>query len=347
MQAREFKINNFDLLRLLAATEVIFDHYYQHLNIPISHTATKILYLFPGVPVFFVISGYLISASYERNSNLKNYIRNRALRIYPGLWACIILTLIVFTITGVNFINKQTLAWLPAQLLGFIYTPNFLANYGYGSYNGSLWTIPIELQFYMMLPICFLLAPKRKINTWFIALLVVFLVLTLANNLMFAYNPLHEGDKITKLLRYSFVPHFYLFLTGVIFQRLRIYSSKFIYGKALYWIVLYVAFSMFFFDRIAPAYFTVIQYLFLAFTLLSMAYTLPTFADKLLRKNDISYGMYIYHGMIITVVVELKLVPNFNLFYLIGGTIVMATLSWLFIEKPFIKRKQRTIHAVE
>ncbi|OOQ61300.1 acyltransferase family protein [Mucilaginibacter pedocola] len=337
---KEFKINNFDLLRLLAATEVIFDHFYQHLQIPISHTATKILYLFPGVPVFFVISGYLISASYERNSNLKNYIRNRALRIYPGLWACIILTLIVFTITGVNFINKQTLAWLPTQLLGFIYTPGFLADYGFGSYNGSLWTIPIELQFYIMLPICFLLAPKGKLNGWFMALFVIFVGLALV------YNLSHFNEKITKLLRYTFIPHFYLFLTGVIFQRRRIYSSKFIYGKALYWIVPYVAFSMFFFDRIDAAYFTVIQYLFLAFTLLSMAYTLPTFADKLLKKNDISYGMYIYHGMIITVVVELKLVPYFNLMYLIGGTVVMATLSWLFIEKPFIKRKQKTIHAV-
>ena len=60
MELKEFKVNNFDLLRLLAATEVIFDHYYQHLKLPISHTALKILYLFPGVPVFFVISGYLI-----------------------------------------------------------------------------------------------------------------------------------------------------------------------------------------------------------------------------------------------------------------------------------------------
>jgi peptidoglycan/LPS O-acetylase OafA/YrhL len=347
MEIKEFKVNNFDLLRLLAATEVIFDHYYQHLKLPISHTALKVLYLFPGVPVFFVISGYLISASYERNNSLKNYIRNRALRIYPGLWGCIILTVIVFTITGVNFFNKETLTWLPAQLLGAIYTPGFLSNYGYGSYNGSLWTIPVELQFYIMLPLCFLLSPKKKINTWFIILFIIFVGLTLVYNKTLYYNPLHEKEKVTKLIYHSFIPHFYLFLLGVIFQRLRIYSSKFIYGKALYWIVPYVAFSMFFFDRIDAAYFTVMQYIFLAFTLLSMAYTLPTLANKLLRKNDISYGIYIYHGMIITVVVQLQLVPYFNLVYLIAGTIIMATLSWLFIEKPFIKRKERTIHAVE
>lgn len=338
---REFKINNFDLLRLLAAIEVIFDHYYQHLKLPLSHTALKIIYLFPGVPIFFIISGYLISASYERNNSLKNYARNRALRIFPGLWSCILITVVIFTITGVNFFNKEAFAWLPSQLVGLIYTPHFLANYGYGSYNGSLWTIPIELQFYIVLPLCFLLAPKKWINSWFIGLFVVFV------GLYFADNLIPFSEKISKLLRYSFLPHFYLFLVGVIFQRLRIYQSRFIYGKALYWIVPYVAFTLFFFDRIEAVYFTLMQFLFLAFTLLSMAYTLPDIANKLLRRNDISYGVYMYHGMIITVAVELKLVSYLSIPVLIFGSVVMAVVSWFLVEKPLIKRKERTIHAVQ
>lgn len=339
-EQREFKINNFDLLRLLAAVEVVFDHYFQHLKIPISHFWLKILYLFPGVPVFFVISGYLISASYERNSGLRNYIRNRALRIYPGLWGCLLLTLIIFTITGVTFFNKETLLWLPTQMVGLIYTPGFLSGYGFGSYNGSLWTIPIELQFYIMLPICFLLAPKKYLNGWFIALFIIFVALNLADQLY------PFGEKTAKLLRYSFVPHFYLFLTGVIFQRLRIYRYNFIYGKAAYWIVGYVAYSLFFFDRLDAVYFTVSQYLLLAFCLLSMAYTIPNTADRLLQKNDISYGVYIYHGLLLTVVVEMKWVPYINLPIILVASAALATLSWVLIEKPFIKRKQRTIHTV-
>ena len=341
MEQKEFKVNNFDLLRLMAATEVIFDHYYEHLKLPLSHTALKVIYLFPGVPVFFVLSGYLISASYERNNSIGNYFRNRALRIYPGLWGCIILTLIVFTVTGVNFFNKQTIAWLLTQLIGFIYTPGFLADYGFGSYNGSLWTIPVELQFYIALPVCFLLAPKGKVTAWFVALFIVFL------GLNYAYQFAPQENKITGLVRHTFIPHFYLFLTGVVFQRLKLYKSRFIYGKALYWVVPYVAFSMFFFDRIDAIYFTVMQYLFLAPMLISMAYTLPTLADKLLRKNDISYGIYIYHGLILTVIVEMNWVPHINLFMVIATTVILATLSWIFLEKPFIRRKARTIHAVE
>lgn len=41
--------------------------------------------LFPGVPIFFFISGFLISKSFEENSVLKEYALNRILRIYPGL----------------------------------------------------------------------------------------------------------------------------------------------------------------------------------------------------------------------------------------------------------------------
>ena len=321
----------------MAATEVIIDHYFQHLKLPISHLATKILYLFPGVPVFFFISGYLISASFERNGNLRNYLRNRALRIYPGLWGCIILTVIVISITGVSFLNRQTIGWLPAQLAGFIYTPAFLANYGFGSYNGSLWTIPIELQFYLLLPVCYFFAPKRHINYWFAALFIAFTIIS------FMVQVNYPHGMVAKLIRYSFIQHFYLFLAGVMMQRLRVYTSRFIYNKAHYWLIIYVFFSMILFDRLDPIVFTMLQYLLLTFCLLSMAYTLPNLAAKMLRTNDISYGVYIYHGLILTVIVQLKLVGYINIYLILLLTYLLAYLSWMFIEKPFMKRKERTI----
>src|ERR1700743_2296789 len=288
----EFKVNNFDLLRLLAATEVIVDHYTEHLKITLSHFDIKLLNLFPGVPVFFVISGYLISASYERNNNLFIYFKNRALRIFPGLWACIFITILVISLTGVSFLNKQTIAWLPSQLVGIIYTPGFLSNYGFGSYNGSLWTIPIELQFYILLPACYFVTPKNKSNYWFYGLLIVFIALS------FIYTAGEYSYLITKLLRYSFVPHFYLFLAGVVLQRLQVYKSTTIYNKALYWITGYVLFSLTMPGFINPAVFLLFKNLLLAPCIISMAYTLPTAALKLLRTNDISYGIYIYHGLI-------------------------------------------------
>lgn len=336
----DFKVNNFDLLRLLAATQVIVDHYYQHLNIPITNSlAIKLLNLFPGVPVFFIISGYLISASYERNSNLKDYFRNRGLRIFPALWCCILLTVVVFSITGVNFLNKATIAWLPSQFAGLIYTPHFLSNYGFGSYNGSIWTIPLELQFYVLLPICYNLVSKDKLNYLLLVLFIVFM------GCNFWYYWSDYSPMIKKFLRYSFIPLFYLFLIGAIFQRLKMYNTVLIFNKALYWLAGYIAFSFLFFDYITPVIYSFICSVLLSFCLLSMAYTLPNTAKKLLRSNDISYGIYIYHGLILTVIVQLKLQSHINLFIVIVMAYIMGYLSWISIERPFIRLKRKTIRA--
>ncbi len=47
------------------------------------------------MPIFFLISGCLVSKSYERCTSLREYYRNRCLRIFPGLWICLLASLVV------------------------------------------------------------------------------------------------------------------------------------------------------------------------------------------------------------------------------------------------------------
>lgn len=334
---KDFKVNNFDLLRLLAATQVVFDHYFQHLNISLTQTQKDWLYLLPGVPVFFVISGYLISASYERNNNLAVYLKNRLLRIFPGLWTCIIFTVIVYTLTGANFFNLQALAWLPAQFVGLIYTPSFLADYGFGSYNGSLWTIPIEMQFYLLVPMCYFMTPKGRITNLIIGLLAIFILLNLGFQL-YQFSPF-----IKKLLDYSFVPHFYLFLSGILLQRFKIYSAAFIYNKGIYWLILYTIFSLVVYKYISPGLFLVCKNALLSVTLISLAYSMPYFSSWLLKNNDISYGIYIYHGLILSVVMEMNWIPYVNIFLILLLSFLFGGVSWALIERPCLKLKEKSI----
>ena len=58
--------NNFDLLRLFAATEVMLSHAIEHLKLPVWPWVVEIILLFPGVPIFFVISGFLITETFLR-----------------------------------------------------------------------------------------------------------------------------------------------------------------------------------------------------------------------------------------------------------------------------------------
>ncbi|TMJ75786.1 MAG: acyltransferase [Alphaproteobacteria bacterium] len=88
--------NNFDLLRLLAALSVIFSHAFllaensqDHDPLMILTGGQAILGL-AGVFVFFTISGYLISQSFEATPSPFVFLAKRALRIFPGLFGCLI-----------------------------------------------------------------------------------------------------------------------------------------------------------------------------------------------------------------------------------------------------------------
>ena len=72
--------------------------------------------------------------------------------------------------------------WYLAQLVGLIFTPGFLQGFGFGSYNGALWTIPIELQFYFLLPLLYLATrrlPEKQRTMVFVATFAVFAIIAL------------------------------------------------------------------------------------------------------------------------------------------------------------------------
>lgn len=342
---QEFKKNNFDLLRLIAATQVVLSHSIAHLGIA-RPWWWGVVTAFPGVPVFFAISGFLISAAYERSSNLRRYFENRVLRIYPGLWCCLLVTVLVTVLFGYRAAIGQGFLWMTAQAVGLIYTPAFLASFGFGSYNGSLWTIPIELQFYALLPLLYFASRKLKNPTGgFLSACVVFLFVAYAATRLF--EPLAEIDRepiAQKLLRYSFIPHFYLFLFGVIMQRCGIYRRPWVGGRGVYWITAYLMFYAF--VPIEPAT-HVIASILLSVAVVSCAFSAPNLSDWLLRSNDISYGVYIYHGLLLNVLVEIGIRGRLAVLPLILGiTYGVAYLSWILVERPCLRRKRASIHAL-
>ncbi len=359
---RAFKHNNFDVIRIFAAVQVMILHVLIHLDLKFPWWFLPFK-PFSGVPMFFVISGFLISASYERSSDLKNYIRNRSLRIYPGLWCCILITILtILCFSDISFFRIETVPWLLSQMAGIIYTPGFLKEYGIGAYHVSLWTIPIELQFYAVLPIIYftigLLTKNRKIADWYFLLLFIFflgIAFALYNlKLVFVPDINLVETRVQKMLRYSFIPHFYMFLFGVVIQRFNLYKSNLLYGKGIWWCLGFLVFTylghaypnFWLFTGNDPAALinTKISMLLLCFATISLAYTKPGFAHKLLHNNDISYGVYIYHGMVLNIFVTLGLMRNYVYFGIVCLiTLLLGYLSWILVERPFIRKKKVTI----
>jgi len=110
--------NNFTLLRLLAAIGVFVSH---TVLITQGREAVPQFMWSLGtlsVWVFFAISGFLISASFERRTSLADFAVARCLRIFPALIACVVLTVFVLgpSVTSLGlagyFDDPQTLRFL-------------------------------------------------------------------------------------------------------------------------------------------------------------------------------------------------------------------------------------------
>lgn len=163
--------NNFDALRIFAASLVIFSHGWELTKTPgepivaMSHSTMTGGAL--GVWIFFVISGFLVSASFE-NRSLLRFIEARLLRIYPAflvaLVAAVAIGAAVTTLPIAEYLrHEQTWRYVYRALLTDIQftLPSVYADLPFASgINGSLWTIPIELMMYAgvaILGVCTLL----------------------------------------------------------------------------------------------------------------------------------------------------------------------------------------------
>ncbi len=345
----DIRYNNFDIIRLFAALQVVVFHTNEHLNVGLSADNVFIFIIrsLPGVPIFFFISGFVVSLAYERSALLSQYSRNRLLRIYPALWMCLIVS--VFTAIYFGQISPGFLDFAPWFLgqISFVqfYNPDFLRDYGVGVLNGSLWTITVELQFYLILPFLYKLVFERFGATSILWLIILFLIISVVGD-YFRYAG-YSDVLWFKLYKVTLIPYLYVFLIGVFFQKNFSYIKKFIVNKFLIWFIIYylfVAVADNYGLRVSGNTINPVLIFLLCMMIASAAYTRPNISDAVLQRNDISYGVYLYHMVVINLIVEKSVSIKYPLISVLLVTCVIASLSWWFLEKPVIKLKKKSIH---
>ena len=350
-----FRLNNFDFIRLIAALQVALVHGITHLEVKILNPFLDFLNLFPGVPIFFFLSGFLISASWERNSNVKNFSLNRFYRIFPGLWGCVLFS--IFLIFLFSFILNENINYL--QLLYWIlmqgtffpqWNPDFLSWFGVGVVNGSLWTIPVELTFYFLLPLIYFVSSTYKIKLeyllFFLALLSFFTFYLLIN-LQF-----DSGFYLLlkKILTISFIPWIGMFCLGVLAQRYVEILYKYLANKVFLFLILFFLVSIMGIYYKIPVLFGsandigILNYLVLCALVFSIGYSKPELSDKFLQRNDISYGIYIYHMLIFNSLIMMDYLGFFSFILGILMTFLIASISWIYLENPMLKRKKISLY---
>lgn len=89
------KSNNLNALRLIAAGLVLYGHSFVFLGLHEPYFLSWLHLGTLGVYIFFTISGFLVSQSWDRDPHLLRFFIRRALRIFPGLFVCLLLSILV------------------------------------------------------------------------------------------------------------------------------------------------------------------------------------------------------------------------------------------------------------
>jgi peptidoglycan/LPS O-acetylase OafA/YrhL len=361
--------NNFDLIRLIAALQVVVTH-------AIGHTGLReklpewqrqifdLMVWLPGVPIFFVISGFLISRSYERNKgDLVGYFWNRSLRIFPALWVCLGVTLILLGMFGflpLSFLKSGTfIAWLVGQV-SFIqfFNPDQFRAFGIGVANGALWTITVEFQYYLFIPILYATIyrnpQRRKLAAILLALLfsVSYAAYCVMNVKLTGPEGFTGAPIAFKLLFNTLIPHLWMFMVGIFIHRNFDRLRGWLEGRVLIYLGAYAVIAALMQWLIPPSsvpfYVCLLPArILLGFATIAAAYSAKSLSGILLRGTDISYGIYIYHMLVINYFVEKGWLDSLSdLPWVIGIAVIFAMLSWHLVEKTALSCKSVSPRAI-
>lgn len=320
--------NSLNALRLVLATAVIVSHAWPLGGFGPDPSPARQSLGHWAVVGFFAVSGYLIAASRTRLA-FGAFLSARLLRIYPGFLVCLLLVAFVaaplstvigpghWTPTGgVSYVAHDFL--LKIEKNGVAGT---LPKVPYGpAWNGSLWTLFYEFVCYLLIGVL-LTAPRR----WHGPLTTAAFVLTAVG----AQATVHKTGTAADFL--SLAP---VFLAGSLFYlyRDRVPVAWPIGVLAL--VALPVAGWLNVVSSVGAP--------FVVYACMWLGIVLPL--QKVGRRNDISYGVYIYAFPVQQLLAQAGWYKHGVALYVllsIAFTIPLATASWFAVEKPALGLKKR------
>lgn len=354
--------NNFDLIRLLAAAQVLSVHLIGHLQLPVPGALLRPINLFPGVAVFFVVSGFLVTQSFLESESISRYAWKRGLRIYPGLWANFLFIMALLYLGGAWSLGilLQPSFW-QFQAAQFVIGSDFYGGYFAGGIydwshfykfypSGVLWTINVELGFYLIVPL--VLWSRR----WAPAAMIVAALASVGFAMLNAHwMRTAPTANTTALLNNGPLPYFWMFLIGAAARLYWPQISRFIEGRALLWLCVYVTasialglvFDVTFVNFTLFDGFALLQVPLLAAAVLAFAHSFDGLAARLLRGNDFSYGLYLYHMPVIATLAAFGIRGHWWLWVATPAiALTLAAASWFFIERPCLRLKAWRPHAI-
>ena len=337
---KKININNFDFLRFVFALTIAISHFIELSAVDFFLPIKKFFNTRLAIDGFFIISGFLIAKSFEFSLTTKDYILRRIKRIFPAyLFVILISAFFLFFVSSKSaaeyFFNGQFWRYLLANLSFQNYfepcLPGVFETHEICAINGALWTIKIEEAFYLSLPIFYWLFQKKYIN--FNMLIVITYVVSIV---YFNYFIAQNNYRIAKQLPGAFS----FFSVGILFYR----NFDFLFKRKH--LIIIPSLLLFILEQFVLEI-QVFKPIAFGFMVFYLAYSFK-FLNNFSRYGDFTYGIYIYHFPLIQVFIHFGLFdiypPLFMFVFTIISVLILAILSWNYIELAFLPPSRKKRH---
>jgi len=366
-------IKGLDGLRGLAAVAVFATHYDQIIFIDQTLGYFELGQLIENgkfaVSLFFTLSGFLLSLPYWEHllysapyPNLRTFLLHRLFRIMPAYYLCLTVLLIVQGGWRINFSN-------PDVLLHYLFLFNF-TEFSIFSINSVFWTLALEVQFYFLLPLLFVILRRFVSHAGFIMLLIILIAYAMHYYISHTFSQNIEWPWDSRLtwvrvhgavLSHSTLAHFPHFILGIFAAwYIKKHKNRAAYTKGAYELIfclsclsLVIILSTPIYDYItipSGRYGFPIASILITLIIVStpQSWVAVKLLDSVLLKKLglISYGVYLYHLPILNYLDRAMLnagydVIKYPVFFALSSlaiTLLVASVSYRFIEKPVLDK---------
>lgn len=267
-----------------------------------------------------------------RSNSYLDYLKKRFWRIYPELWLAVIVEVVVLLA-----LYNHPISWVQFGLFVFgqstifqFWTPDCLRDYGCGCPNGSLWTITVLVQFYVVAYPFYKYMQGKRLYIWLLTL-----ISALGISCLTPFVQSLMSENMGKLYGISLIPFLWMFILALMLGE---YKEKLLPSLKRFWPLLVIAALFVKYSGLDyKASYPILGTSLLILSVIGFAYSYPVFNVK----TDISYGVYIYHMTVVNALMAIGFLYEWYLLLIVlVSTIILANISTKTVGAWSLKKKK-------